>query len=130
MKTSTSLHRIWCSSRPSCFAWIVLTIAALSLMPLTAISEEDHGSGGGGGGCGDVFGELIHILRDDLTGQPILAKRWVELPAAVQGYGWGYCPIAVYHVDGDQQEIPFLPNSCDYDLLDENGEIAFAVELQ
>ena len=86
-------------------------------MPLAAISQEDHGSGGGGGGCGDVFGELIHILRDDLTGQPILAKRWVELPAAVQGYGWGYCPIAVYHVDGIQLEIPFEANSCDFDSV-------------
>jgi len=145
MKTGTSLHHLWCSSnrgtkpticqrdteitkRPSCFTWILLAIAVLSLMPLAAISQEDHGSGGGGGGCGDVFGDLIHILRNE-HGQPILAKRWVELPAAVQGYGWGYCPIAVYtDEDGDQQEIPFLPNSCDYNLLDENGEIAFAVE--
>jgi hypothetical protein len=133
MKTNTSLHHLWCSSnrgtkpticqrdteitkRPSCFAWILLTIAVLSLMPLAAISQEDHGSGGGGGGCGDVFGDLIHILRND-DGQPILAQRWVELPAEVPGYGWGYCPIAVYTDDvGDQQEIPFLPFSCDFDL--------------
>jgi len=129
MKTGTSLHHHWCSlnrgtkpticqrdteitKRPSCFAWILLTIAVLSLMPLAAISQEDHGSGGGGGGCGDVFGDLIHILRNE-HGQPILAQRWVELPAEVPGYGWGYCPIAVS--GEDQQELPFLPYSCDID---------------
>jgi hypothetical protein len=99
----------------------LLTIAVLSLMPLAAISQEDHGSGGGGGGCGDVFGELIHILRNE-HGQPILAQRWVELPAEVPGYGWGYCPVAVY--GQDKQELPFEPYSCDVrsdkiDLIEE-----------
>ena len=129
MKTGTSLHHLWCSSnrgtkpticqrdteitkRPSCFAWILLTIAVLSLMPLAAISQGDHGSGGGGSGCGDVFGDLIHILRNE-HGQPILAQRWVELPAEVPGYGWGYCPIAVS--GEDKQELPFLAYSCDVD---------------
>ena len=135
MKTSTSLHQLWRSSnrgakpaicqrhteitkRPSCFAWILLTIAALSLMPLAAIGQVDHGShggsggSGGGGGCGDVFGDLIHILRNE-HGQPILAQRWVELPAEVPRYGWGYCPIAVS--GPDKQELPFLPYSCDID---------------
>jgi hypothetical protein len=84
-------------------------------MPLAAIGQGDHGShggSGGGGGCGDVFGDLIHILRNE-QGQPILAQRWVELPAKVPGYGWGYCPIAIS--GADKQELPFLPYSCDID---------------
>lgn len=57
--------------------YFLFTLLILLLAPLPAISQ-DHGSGGGhsgGGGCGDVFGDLIHILRDDLTGQAILAQR-------------------------------------------------------
>lgn len=61
-------------------------------------------------GCGDIFGDLIHIARQPLTGQPILAQRWVELPADVPGYGWGYCPIAL---DTDGQELAFVPYTCD-----------------
>ena len=96
---------------PSFFAWILLTAAVLFLAPLPAVSQ-DHGSGGGGGGgCGDVYGDLIHILRDNVTGQPILAQRWIELPAEELGYGWGYCPIAVY--GETKEEIPFLPYTCD-----------------
>ena len=97
--------------RPSFFAWILLTATVLFLAPLPVIGQ-DHGSGGGGGGgCGDVYGDLIHILRDELTGQPILAQRWIELPGELQGYGWGYCPIAVY--GETKEEIPFLPYTCD-----------------
>jgi len=104
------------TNKPSRFIWMLLTIAALSLLPFPAISQ-DHGGGGGnegGGGCGDVFGDLIHILRDADTGQPIFAQRWIELPKEVPGYGWGYCPIAV---DEDGERIPFLPFSCDYDPI-------------
>jgi len=61
-------------------------------------------------GTGDVFGDLIHILRDPGTGQPILAQRWVELPGPVTGYGWGYCPIPV-STAGD--ELVFIPYTCD-----------------
>ncbi|NJL28988.1 MAG: hypothetical protein HC897_14420 [Thermoanaerobaculia bacterium] len=61
-------------------------------------------------GCGDVFGDLIHVARRPSSGQPILAKRWVELPAAAAGYGWGYCPIAL---DVFGQELGFVPYSCD-----------------
>jgi hypothetical protein len=101
-----------------------LAVAVLSLMPLAAIGQEGHGSGGGGGGCGDVFGDLIHILRND-QGQPILAQRWVELPAEVPGYGWGYCPIAV--TGPDQQELPFVPYSCDInpDFIDDVEEVNY-----
>ena len=54
---------------------------------------QEHGDGGVG--CGDVFGDLIDVLRDATTGQPILQKRWVELPKETRGYGWGYCKIAI-----------------------------------
>jgi hypothetical protein len=106
-------------TRNESLAWVLIALAGLIMAPLAGNAQE-HGSGGGGssggGGCGDVFGDLIHILRDEATGQPVLAQRWIELPAAVQGYGWGYCPIAVYEDElGEQQEIPFLPYSCDLD---------------
>jgi len=91
----------------------VLCLVAVLLAPLPAVGQ-DHG-GGGGGGCGDVFGELIHILRDDATGQPILAMRWVELPKDEPGYGWGYCPIAV---DEFGNKLGFAPLSCDVDPAD------------
>ena len=63
-----------------------LMAAAMLLMPVApALAQGGHGGGGhggGGGGCGDRFGDLIHILRDDVTGQPILAKRWIEMQGA------------------------------------------------
>lgn len=61
-------------------------------------------------GCGDVFGDLIHIVRASQSGESILAKRWVELPAAEPGYGWGYCPIAL---DSEGEELGFVPYTCD-----------------
>jgi len=104
-----------------CFAAVV----ALAVAPLAA---QEHG---GGVGCGDVFGDLVHVQRDATTGQPILARRFVELPADVPGYGWGYCTIALYHpedpVTGEIRtdlwaEASFLPYSCDYDLdADDDG---------
>jgi len=103
-------------ARPLFLAWVLLIMAAILLLPLPA-PAQDHGSGhggGGGGGCGDVFGDLMHILRDDVTGQPIFAQRWVELPASVPGYGWGYCPIAL---DEAGAPIQFMPYSCDLDPL-------------
>ena len=111
--------------RSFCLCTAIASLA-LTASPLAVFGQE-HGSGGGGGGggCGDVFGDLIHVLRDDVTGQPVLAKRWVEMPAELPGYGWGYCPIAVYHEDGEEMEIPFLPFSCDFDLTnpdDPDGE--------
>ena len=109
--------------RPSLFGWIVLIVMTLMLViPTTAMSAKGgNGNGGGGGGgsttgdivdFGDVFGDLIHILRDDLTGQPIFAQRWVEMPEGEPGFGWGYCAIGI---DEDGYEIPFQPFSCDLD---------------
>ena len=92
-------------------AWMVLVAAALCLVPLPAVAQ-DHGEGhGAGGGCGDVFGDLVHIKRDDVTGQPILAMRWVEMPAEVPGYGWGYCPIPVDEFSSSQgtRRFPTTP---------------------
>jgi hypothetical protein len=81
-----------------------------ALVGAPALAQEGGGDhGGGGAGCGDVFGDLIHILRAD-TGQPILAQRWIEMPKELPGYGWGYCPIAV---DKNGREIPFVALSCD-----------------
>jgi hypothetical protein len=95
---------------------MVMAAAALCLVPLPAVAQGDHGDGHGpGGGCGDVFGDLVHIKRDDTTGQPILAMRWVEMPADEPGYGWGYCPIPV---DEYGEELEFADLSCDVDNAD------------
>ncbi|MGA9574548.1 MAG: hypothetical protein WBS20_11440 [Lysobacterales bacterium] len=100
---------------------ILIITTLLLLVPATAISKGGNGKGGGGGGTdtpavvvdfGDVFGDLIHILRDETTGQPIFAQRWVEMPEALPGYGWGYCAIAV---DALGIPLPFKPYSCDVD---------------
>lgn len=128
---------------PSRFGWIVLIVMTLMLViPTTAMSAKGgNGSGGGGGGAGgggggggttvdnvdngELFGDLMHILRyeyydDSLgeyvsTGQPIFAQRWVEMPAELPGYGWGYCAIGI---DEFGDEIPFAPYSCDLAPLD------------
>jgi len=94
---------------------LALGVAALLLTGAPAVAQHGGGGGHGGGGegggacAGDVLGDLIHVLRAE-TGQPILARRFVELPREVPGYGWGYCPIAV---DANGDEIGFLPFSCD-----------------
>lgn len=102
------------SRRTLALLFVLATAPALAL----AQDHESGGSGGsggegghgesGGGGCGDVFGDLVHILRDATTGQPILQKRWIEYPKDV--HDWGYCPIATR---GDGSEIPFADLSCD-----------------
>lgn len=61
----------------ACF--ILLLPARMAARMAAQETEGDHG--GGGAGCGDVFGELIHILRAR-TGQPILAQRFIEMPKA------------------------------------------------
>ena len=93
---------------------------AIVMVPAPLALAQGHGGGGGGGhggggGCGDVFGDLIHLLRDEVTGQPILAQRWIEMPKELPGYGWGYCPIAV---DEFGNELGFAPLSCDVAVAD------------
>ncbi len=111
------------TKRPSFPGWVLLIVMMLLLVvPLAAYSKgPPPGKGGGKNteadvivdvGYRDVFGDLIHIYRDEVTGVPIFAQRWVELPAVVPGYGWGYCAIALTE---DNTKIPFLPYSCDLD---------------
>ena len=82
----------------ACLALPMVFLAA----PAT-VGAQDHG-----GGCGDVFGDLIEIKRDAVTGQPILQERWIEYPMDI--FDWGYCPIPI---DADGNEIPFVDLSCD-----------------
>jgi len=104
------------------FGWIVLLVLTLVLLvPATAISKGGGGKGGDDSNpppvlvdYGDVFGDLIHILRNDVTGQPIFAQRWIEMPEALPGYGWGYCAIGI---DLNGEEFPFQPYSCDLNLM-------------
>jgi len=97
-----------------------MCLAVVLLVSATPAIAQEHGDSGGGG-CGDVFGDLIHILRHDVTGQPILAQRWIELPAEVPGYGWGYCVIPV---DEDGYELRFMDLSCDV----HEDDLEFVVE--
>lgn len=99
---------ILCGVLALALAWAYAAVAQAP--PSVELVDEVECNSFEASGCGDVFGDLIHVLRLPLTGQPILAMRWVELPAAEPGYGWGYCPIAV---DADGQEIGFLPYTCD-----------------
>ncbi|MCA9549538.1 MAG: hypothetical protein KC933_05840 [Myxococcales bacterium] len=50
----------------------------------------------------------MHVLRDGVTGQPILAKRWIEYPQDV--YDWGYCPLPI---DAQGVELPLIDLTCD-----------------
>jgi hypothetical protein len=105
------------------------------VIPTTAMSAKGgNGNGGGGGGgsttgdivdFGDVFGDLMHVLRDELTGQPIFAQRWVEMPAELPGWGWGYCAIGIDELGA---EIPFKPYSCDLEVGDD-PELSPVVEV-
>lgn len=98
---------------------IAAAVLVLSLSPGVALAQ-DHG--GGGGGCGDVFGDLIHIRRDPISGQAILEKRQVLLPQDVLGYA--YCPIPV---TASGAEIPLVDLSCDVDpaYLDQVVELDY-----
>ena len=129
---------------PTLFGWTVLiAMALLLLIPTAAVSKGGNGNGGGDPivvidpvvDYGDVFGDLMHILRYEYydvgldeyvpTGQPIFAQRWVEMPAELPGYGWGYCAIGVDEFDA---EIAFLPYSCDLDVGDD-PELSPVVEV-
>lgn len=88
-------------------------IAILILLPIWAFaagSSNGNGSGGEGqdSGSGDLFGDLIHMKRDAVSGQPILQKRWIEYPQDI--LDWGYCPIPITET-GD--EISFADLSCE-----------------
>ena len=101
-------------------AWfMILAIACVGVPTQAQQGGGGHGGEGqhGGGGCGDVFGDLVHILRDAGTGQPILQRRWIEMPKELAGYGWGYCPIPV---DQDGVELAFGPLSCE--VAEEDAE--------
>jgi hypothetical protein len=84
-----------------------LTLVLMAAPALALAQDAGHGESGGSG-CGDVLGDLVEILRDEGTGQPILQKRWVALQSDT--YGWAYCPIAVKN---DGEEIGFVELSCD-----------------
>jgi hypothetical protein len=81
---------------------------AVLLMSAPALALAQHGGDDGGSGTGDVFGDLVHIKRSPTTGQPILQKRWIEMPGDT--FGWGYCPIPL---NGAGEEVGFVDLSCD-----------------
>ena len=81
---------------------IILRVLTLAILATATPALAAHGEEGGGSGCGDLFGDLIHILRAD-TGQPILQKAWVSLKGGK--YGFAYCPIPV---DVNGKELPFV----------------------
>lgn len=103
--------------------FIAMGVAILSIAIAPAFGAEgsggDKGHGGadgGASGCGDLFGDLVEVLRDTTTGVPILQKRWVEASGTAGSYAWGYCPIALYVKDpvtGERGQIPFVTGSCD-----------------
>jgi len=116
---------------PSRFGWIILIVMTLLLLIPTAAVSKKGGNGNGGGKTvvddssvdfGDVFGDLMHILRDGTTGQPIFAQRWVEMPEELPGFGWGYCAIGV-NLNG--VEIPFKPYSCDLATPEDAVEVDY-----
>lgn len=89
-----------------CVRFLFVNLVVLLAGTPAAFAQHD----GGGSGCGDVFGDLVHVMRDAGTGVPVLQKRWVALPQDV--YGWAYCPIAL---DASGTPLSFLPDSCDID---------------
>jgi hypothetical protein len=84
-----------------------LTLVLMAAPALALAQDAGHGESGGSG-CGDVLGDLVEILRDEATGQPILEMRSVlaEQDQSVTAF----CPIAL---DKDGNELPFLVDSCD-----------------
>src|SRR5690606_26634376 len=80
----------------------VVLAALLISFPSAPASAQSH--------TGDVLGDLVHILRDSTTGQPILQRRLIDMGGDV--IDWGYCPVPV---DAAGAEIPFAPLSCDPD---------------
>ena len=83
--------------------------AVVAAMILVAVPAWPQGSESG---HGDVFGDLVHILRNPITGQPILQEKQVLLPGDIPGIA--YCPVPI---DINGAEIPLLADSCDVDPL-------------
>jgi len=54
-----------------------------------------------------VFGDLVHILRDGRTGQPILQKRVIEEQGTMVD---GFCPVPV---NGRGEEVGLVLGTCD-----------------
>lgn len=78
-----------------------------------AFAQDSHGSGGESG-CGDLFGDLVEILRDEASGVPILEKRSILLAQDVRADA--YCPVGLYRdpVAGTVTPVPFVIDSCDF----------------
>jgi hypothetical protein len=89
---------------------IVGLLAAIALSIAMSAAPAAAQETGGSAGHGDLFGDLVHVKRDAVTGQPILQKRWIEYPQDL--FDWGYCAIPV---DDQGNEIPFAPLSCEVD---------------
>ncbi len=87
---------------------VMMMLLLLPGLGLAAKGGPNSGATGKENGSGAVLGDLIHIKRDAVSGQPILQKRWIEYPQDI--LGWGYCPIAV---DENGNEIGFMALSCD-----------------
>ena len=61
---------------------LIVTLVGVSLtatLGITVIAQS------GDTHVGDLFGDLVHIKRHPITGQPILQKREVLLPQDVPG---------------------------------------------
>jgi hypothetical protein len=108
---------------------IILRVLTLAILATSTPAWAQHAGGeaGGSSGCGDLFGDLIHILRRADTGQPILQKAWVAVPKG--GFDWAYCPIPV---NASGEVLPFtIVYAVDEDgnfLLDDNGDYVRAMD--
>lgn len=85
------------------FGWGLVLMAVIMFMPSVGAQDSTTHTG-------DLFGDLVHIKRHAVTGQPILQKRMIESPGDV--VDWGYCAIPV---DKYGFEIPLVDLSCDVD---------------
>lgn len=83
------------------FAGALIVASLFLLSPAEVRAQSD---------TGDLLGDLVHILRDATTGQPILQRRQIDVGGGV--IDWGYCPVPV---DVNGAEIPFAPLSCEPD---------------
>ena len=101
----------WSTSRA------VLLTAMVLVTPYAVAQDGAPDEGGQETGHGDVFGDLVHILRSPETGQAILQQREVEVEGEEGVTEWGYCPIPL---DAAGAEIPFAPLSCEIDPAEQS----------